>query len=167
MRDAPLPADASTQAALQERLMSLSLRPQQGALASTTAAHVSGQSYTFEENDDGISTIKVDFNQEGTRITVHDRSGEHPLNIGYQRWIADTTTLGREPDEMIEHPMAVSGAWTEDDTYAIRLAYTETPFILAYTLRFVDDRVECQRRYNVGFGPVEGLTSPTLVGKRI
>jgi hypothetical protein len=126
---------------------------------------VSGQSYHFEENERGISAIKLDFGQEGAQLTVQDRKGEHRLACGYQRWETGETHLGQAPGERMAYPVAASGAWTVDDTYVIRLCYSETPFIPTLSFRFVDDRVEFDQRYNVGFGPLEGLESPRLVGK--
>jgi hypothetical protein len=169
-------------------LAALSLRPQRGAQSSSVAARVSGQSYDFEENEDGISKIKFDFGQEGTQITVHDHNGEHHFAAGYQQWLAGVTSLGQEAHDPAPFPIAVSGAWTEDDTidilypprpaivagaatgggdsgsYAIRMSFTETPFIPLLTFRFVDNRLEYRKRYNVGFGPPEELERPTVVG---
>jgi CubicO group peptidase (beta-lactamase class C family) len=170
MQGAPLPADAGTQAALAERLSSLNLRPQSGKATSAVSAHVSAQSYRFEEseeNEDGITLVQLDFGQSGTQLTMHDRDGEHRLDVGYGTWPAGRTRLGQHPSDPGYGPVAVSGAWTDDDTYTIRLCWTETPFIQTSTLRFVDDRLELTQRANVGFGPPESLERPTLVGRKV
>jgi hypothetical protein len=59
-------------------------------------------------------------------------------------------------------PVAASGAWTADDTFAARLCFYETPFIFTARLKFSGDEVRCDVESNVGFGP---LKQAQLVGK--
>ena len=167
MQDAPLPEDAGTQATLAKRLASLSLRPQQGAATSPTAQRVSGKSYRLDKNEDSITQIKWDFDGNGASVTIQDKNGEHKLPVGYQNWIEATTTLGPDTDEPDGFPVALSGAWTADDTYTVRLSYIETPFIPTLSFRFVDDGVEYRKRLNVEFGPPENLERPVVMGKRV
>ncbi|MCC6456048.1 MAG: serine hydrolase [Caldilineaceae bacterium] len=166
MQAEPLPADADAQRALADRLASLRLAAQSGAATSPIAERVSGQCYRFEENEQGISAIKFDFGQDGVRLTVHDRAGEHQLACGYQQWEAGETRLGQEPDAPLPYPVAASGAWSADDTYAMRLCFSETPFIPTMRFRFVEECLEFDQRYNVGFGPPEELEAPRLLGKK-
>ena len=81
MQDSPLPANASAQKALSERLASLAMQPQNGAPSSSAAALVSGKRYAFEQNDNDIASIKVDFDGQGSTLTIVDDRGEHRIAV--------------------------------------------------------------------------------------
>jgi hypothetical protein len=121
----------------------------------------------MEENEDGLTQIKWDFDATGAHATIQDKNGKHQLAAGAQSWIEATTGLGRDDDDPETLPVATSGAWTTDDTYTVRLSYVETPFIPTLSFRFVDDRVEYRKRLNVAFGPPENLERPVVMGKRV
>jgi hypothetical protein len=57
--------------------------------------------------------------------------------------------------------VAASGAWTADDTYAVKLCLFETPFYLTTTYHFDGDEVTVDSEYNVAFGATK---LPQLVG---
>jgi hypothetical protein len=94
-----------------------------------------------------------------------DARGEHHIACGYQRWVANETHLGKPFFENEPHTAAASGAWTEEDTYTMRLAFNETPFIPTLTFHFADDRLDYRKRHNVAFGAPETLEEPLLVGQ--
>jgi hypothetical protein len=64
----------------------------------------------------------------------------------------------------IERRVVVSGAWTADDTFALKVCLYETPFCPTITCRFVDDTVLYDYVTNVSFGPKE---MPQLVGRHV
>jgi hypothetical protein len=165
MQDAPLPADGSAQSKLAERLASLRLQTQSGAPTSYMAEIVSGKTYSFDQNEDGLRWIRLDFAENGAQLTVDDARGEHHIPIGYQAWTAGMTHYDQPIYESNPHTVAASGAWTAEDSYSIRLSFAETPFIPTYSFRFADNGVEYQKVLNVGFGAPEDLVRPTLVGK--
>jgi CubicO group peptidase (beta-lactamase class C family) len=169
MQDTPLPADSAAHKVLSDRLAALALQPQSGAATSYMAALVSGKTYAFEQNDEGVTSLKLDFDEKGAHLTLQDDNGEHQIPIGYQRWAEGQALYDQPWHEKQMRPTAASGAWTADDTFAMRLSFSETPFIPTLTFRFVEDRtgdrVEFRKEYNVGFGPPEALQRPALVGK--
>ena len=61
-----------------------------------------------------------------------------------------------------ERPVAVSGAWTANDTFTARLCFYETPFISTIRLKFSDQELQYDAETNVGFGPTR---EPQLIGK--
>ena len=54
-------------------------------------------------------------------------------------------------------PAAASGAWTSEDTYTIKLCYSETPFCSLLTFRFEPERLTFDVVDNVSFGPLEPI----------
>lgn len=167
MQAGSLPADAKRQAALAERLASLTLRTPAGKAVSPLAERFSGQRYDFAANEDGIRSIQLNAAPSGTALLIHDQNGEHQLAVGYGEWLAGITAFGRDERDSEDLRIALSGAWTADDTFTVRASWHETPFIATLTLRFVGDTLEYTHQINVGFGPPESLARPTLTGKKV
>ena len=61
-----------------------------------------------------------------------------------------------------EHKVAATGAWTADDTFAVKLCPYETPFYVTLSFRFQGDELRFDSEYNASFGPT---TLPQLVGR--
>jgi hypothetical protein len=91
-------------------------------------------------------------------MTLRDERGEHPVECGNGAWVKGTAALGDQPARTV----AASGAWTDEDTYTMKLCFYETPFIETVACKFAGDRVTVSRKMNVGFGPTE---RPPLVGR--
>lgn len=163
MKDGPLPEDPAARERLNQRLTGLTLAAPQGQRTSPVAAQVSGKTYRFAENDQKIETITCDFEKDEAVLTVRDARGTHRVNCGYggDAWQSGTTTFlqrgvwpARPPRE--NWSVAAAGAWTAEDTFAVRLCFYETPFAPILSCRFVDaDRLVLDLKGNVGFGPAE------------
>ena len=61
------------------------------------------------------------------------------------------------PARPLFRPAAVSGAWSGDDSYTVKIVFYETPFIQTLRLDFAKDQLSLESRPNVGFGS----TKPT------
>ena len=138
--------------------MNLALPTVEGAASSPLAARVSGKTYGFALNDQGVDTLTVAFDQQVAHLTLRDGNGTHRVSAGYGAWQRGSTTLERSQ----ANPMAASGAWTNEDTYVFKLYFTETPFCATLTCRFAGERLYFDYKMNVGFGPTE---RPQLVGE--
>lgn len=164
LRAAPLPEDPAAQAALHRRLASLTQPVQTGAATSPLAAQVSGKRYAFavgDGNPTGLESVVLEAAADGAIIvTTVIRGREEKLAAGYGRWLkAEVASLPGGPQ-----PVALSGAWTADDTYALQIYRYRTPFIHTLTLKFAGDEVTAQLSQNVGFGPTQ---LPVLTGKTL
>jgi CubicO group peptidase (beta-lactamase class C family) len=160
MQPIPLPEDRAAHAALEHKLAHLALPPQQGRKTSSVAAEVSGRTYAFEANDQGVERISLGFDEVGCKLTVRDNSGTHEVRATNGAWLKGTTTLING----MPQPVAASGAWTSDDTYAIQLSFYETPFIPTISFRFSADQLATDWKDNVSFGPTE---HPQLLGRSV
>ncbi|HQY95273.1 serine hydrolase [Caldilinea sp.] len=159
MHSAPLAEDAVAAATLKQRLASLVLPPVSGAQASPAAMQVSGRRYSFRPNQQQIKEMSLTFVENGCELVITDRFGEHRIVCGYGEWRRGATRL--ESGEL--QRVAVSGAWTDVDTFTIQLAYNATPFCPRITCRFDNDRLHYQYVANVAFGR---RARPQLVGRR-
>ena len=122
------------------------------------AAEVSGRTYVFEANDQGVEMISLDLNEAGCKLTVQDNTGSHQVRATSGAWFKGTTTL----IDGTALPVAASGAWTSDDTYVIRLCFYETPFCPTLTYRFSAGELAVDWEDNVSFGPTE---HPQIIGR--
>jgi hypothetical protein len=152
----PLPADAPVQDRLSRRLSSLSLPPLAGGATSPNARRVSGRVFELPENEDGLETIAVELGKEPALVVRADgvdhrvpfafgawrRGGRLPM--GRARLMGDAT-----------YAVAATGAWTHDDTLAVKACFHETPFCASLGLRFAGDALVLDREMNVGFGPTK------------
>jgi CubicO group peptidase (beta-lactamase class C family) len=156
LKSAPLAADEEGRQRLQQRLKGLALRPQQG---SAPAARVAGKKYGFPANAQKLEAITLEGGKD-TPVTLVARCNgvEQRIVCGRRTWQKGRGGWGMLPTQ----PVAASGAWTGDDTFAAKLCFYETPFLFTVRLKFSGDEVRCDVESNVGFGR---LKRAPLVGK--
>jgi CubicO group peptidase (beta-lactamase class C family) len=143
---------------VKRKLQRLAVRPPEGKSSSPTARRVSGRSCRFEANEEKIQSATLTFKGNRCKMTLRDESGERPVECGSGAWVKGTTSIGGRPDSKV----AAMGAWTDDDTYTMKLCYYETPFVQTITWKFAGDEATITRKANVGFGPTD---RPVLVGR--
>jgi hypothetical protein len=167
-----LSAAPETHAALASRLSDLSFVPLEGAFASPIGEHVSGKIYAFDldvqraiaerhhasADAQLMRSMSLTFDDDGGTLMIEDGRGPQEIRFGLGTWYPGTTML--DGDRL--RPVAASGAWMSDDTFAVRLSFYGTPFCPTVLCRFDNDHVTYQFKSNVGFGPTE---RPELVGK--
>ena len=61
-----------------------------------------------------------------------------------------------------DQPIAASGAWTQDDTFTLKLCLYETPFYTTMGFRFSGNQLLLNTEHNVAPSP---MTLPQLVGE--
>jgi hypothetical protein len=157
-----LRADGASREKLKSTLAKLTLRPL-GSLASVSspvAAQVSGRRFVFPANDQKLEAIALEPGGAGEEATLLTRFGgvEQRMAVGRGEWRKGRLAYGALP----EQPVAASGAWTADDTYAVKISFHETPFAITLSLRFSGDELVYDSQYNVAFGPTK---QAQLVGR--
>ncbi|HNU99516.1 MAG: serine hydrolase [Verrucomicrobia bacterium] len=156
----PMPADRESQKALERRLAGLELPPAQGRPSSPMASTISGRRFVFAANERKLETIGLEVGTDGQGVTLVTRIGgvERRLACGKNAWTKARHPFGPYP----EQPVCVSGAWTADDTYVVKMCAYETPFVATFKLRFSGDQVTFDQAVNVSFGPTK---QPQLTGR--
>ena len=160
LKPEPLAADDEARKALDRRLAGLSLRPQEGSSFNETAARVSGKRYAFPANPGKLEAITLDAGKDGDDVALVARVDgvDRRVACGRGAWRKGRLALGPLP----EQPAAVSGGWTGDETFAAKVCFSETPFLVTLNLKFSGDTLTLVTESNVGFGPTK---MPELVGK--
>jgi len=160
MKPKALPADAKASRALAARLGALAMPVETGEAEAPRAAELSGRTYTFPKNDDGVEAVAVDFAADGATLRITQNGRESRVPCGRAAWKRGgvlNVTGGAQP-------VAASGAWTAPDTYTARLWMYESPFQWTLGLRFEGDALHLDVEQNVGFGSSAGK-HPTVVGR--
>jgi hypothetical protein len=58
--------------------------------------------------------------------------------------------------------LAASGAWSDENTFTVKIVLYETPYYSTLNFKFEGDRVIIDSEHNVAFGPTK---QPQLVGQ--
>lgn len=154
----PLPDNPDTQAKLARRLSGLVIPPAEGKPASGAQSRINGRTYRFAQNDQGLESATMSAAPRGWEIEFRNSCGEHKVTAGFGEWVRGATRLSTPQPR----PVAASGAWVKDDTFELRLCFYETPNIDVVTSRFTGDKLACNWKTNVSFGPT---TRPEIEGK--
>ena len=159
MSDTPLPADDQAVQALRHKLSSLTLPALHGR-PSALASAVAGRTYqvaeplTEEWRPTGYLAPIKEFSfaqRSGTWIvTVTDEDGTTVHECGDGEWRSSVMSVSGW-----EGQIAVSGGWSADDTFVMRVFFPQTPFARTYTFTFAGADVTLVVADNVSFGPTE------------
>ena len=150
--------------ALKRKLRDLDVRPPQGKPASPTAMRVSGRSYKLDTNEEKILSVTPTFRGSRCTVVMHTDRGQRRLVSDTDDWVRGTapmsgsTIVPARPDARV----AARGAWLDEETYAMKVCYYETPYVETITWKFDGDRLSVTRKMNVSFGPTE---RPGLAGR--
>lgn len=153
----PLPADETNRQKLTSRLAGLRLPTQPGAPTAAIATQIAGRRFTFDPNDQKIESVALEVGEGGRAVTLAARIGgaDYRTAAGFGQWATGRFGFGALGDQ----PVAVSGAWTSDDTWKAIVRFTETPFAVTLTLRFANGQLVVDSEMNPSRGPAK---QPTL-----
>ena len=159
-----LPADRPSHAKLTARLASLRLATVRGAPVSPQAAWALGRRFRFDANDAVLESIVLEAGSAGdATIVVRVGGADYRLRAGYGQWTKGRFAFGKLADQRV----AVSAAWTTDDTYAVIVQFTETSHALTLTMRFANGQVSMDSIVSPALrGSLAGPKIPTLTGVR-
>ena len=183
MRQDSLASNPAAQRALQARLGALSVRTPAGRATSPLAAKVSRRWYTLAENDRGLRAIALDFTSRAPAIIVRTASGvevtgvSEPQTIfsevrtpfGIGSWARSPAGFANGMERLLAVPaqpaVALSGAWTADSTFTLKVVAPETPYYSTLAFGFHGNRLTIDSEHNVAFVPtrlsrLEGVAKP-------
>jgi hypothetical protein len=159
MKSTPLPADDAAKKKLEQTLKGLIVHIPEG---SGSPPKVSGKKYSFAANDRKLEAITLESSgKDGeTTLVVKIDGKEQRIACGHTSWQKGRAAWGM----LAEQPAAACGNWIADDTFAAKLCFYETPFIISLNLKFSGDELRFSSELNVGFGqtkqsPLVGMAS--------
>lgn len=162
IQQAPLASADDARRKLESGLANLSLRTPEGAASSPMAGKVLGRAFHFPPNSQELESIKLEADAQGrvTSLVLQVKGKEHRLRPGTQEWIKGRLAYG----PFDEQPVAVSGAWTSEDTYTVRYCFHETPTTITASIKVGESEISYEAEYGVAFGPTR---QPPLIGRAL
>jgi CubicO group peptidase (beta-lactamase class C family) len=148
LHDRPLPADDAARKALEVKIDSLSIIPQQGRPTSSYAENIDGKWYRLNENPMNISRLRFTFEGDEGRWEYENASGLHRLDFGIGKQKASTfpethyfgERIGTAKGEGYE--CLASGAWVEEHKLNLLVYLADDHFGTAkMTFSFLDDKI--------------------------
>jgi hypothetical protein len=157
--DRPLAADAAAQQKLTAKLTGLSLPMPAIKSKASMAQNVAGRRYVFPANPQNteVVTFHPAVAGQDQGITIRINGFEQTLSAGNGKWVKGEWRTATETEAV-----ALSGAWTADHIYTLKVVRYRTPFNTTYTLRFAGDELLLDAEQNAGFGDRK---STQLIGK--
>jgi CubicO group peptidase (beta-lactamase class C family) len=149
---------------LTNRLRALTLSLPAGEPSSELAASVSKQRYAVGSNNQGITALELDFSTDTPSLTIEDERGAHTIGVGSGTWVRGRTGFKQRINELFDTPeqgIAASGAWSDADTFSVKLVFDETPYTMNASFNFEPSRVVVDFTYNVRWGTP---SEPQIVG---
>src|ERR1700752_882651 len=165
MKPGRLPENPAARKQLEVRLAGLKVKFPSGSASSPLAASVSGKWFEFGENERGVKAVSFDFNSKSPALVVRTAAGETRMTIGTESWTNGRGLFANGLDRALSVPanplVAVSGAWTGESTFTIKLDLSETPYYSTLNFKFDGDRLLFDSEHNVFFGSTK---LPQLIG---
>ena len=168
MSAAALPDNPVGRAALQAKLSSLQVRMPQGRATAALARTISRRWYSLTENDRDLRAVSLELTSRTPALVVRTSSGETRTPLGVGSWVRSRTGYANGIEKMLAVPaapeVALSGAWTTDSVFILKIVAPDTPFYSTLAFRFMGQRLTLSGEQNVSFGRRD---LPTLEGRAI
>ena len=166
MKPGRLPENAASRRQLETRLAGLTLKFPSGVTGSQVSSSVSGKWFEFSDNDRGLKAVSFDFNAEPPTLSVRTATGGTRTPIGIRVWVKSRGSFTNGLDHALSVPgnpvTATSGAWSDDNTFTVKIVLYETPYYSTVNFKFDGERLVIDAEHNVFFGPTK---LPQLVGQ--
>lgn len=152
MKDAPLPEDQSSSAALVDQLKNLSINPPQLQQSSILEDQINGMTYTLENNQFSLATFSISFNNEDAEVTLISKLGEsNVIRLGRGQWL-ESFALILEPSM---NRIMSSFTWLAEDQLQLSLLFVEMPFYVTLEIKILENMLLLKSKINVNMGPLE------------
>jgi hypothetical protein len=156
MKPGRLPENAVARKQLEARLAGVSVKFPAGSSSSQVASKVSGKWFEIPENDRGIQGVSIDFSGAAPTLITKTGNVETKTPIGIDSWVKSRGSFTNGLDRGLSVPaspmVAVSGAWSDQDTFTVKIVLYETPYYSIVSFKFDGDKVLIDSEHNVWFG---------------
>lgn len=148
MGSEPVAESDEDREALARKVSSLAILPPVTRCDSPAVQRVSGRHFSVTSPGGDAWDLTLSFDKDQCLVEIDDRNGHYHLNCGLGRWlVSDTVLLGSVPGTSGAMKVALSGGWSNDNTFQITIRSIEVPHLLGKVIcHFGDDipRVEYQ-----------------------
>jgi CubicO group peptidase (beta-lactamase class C family) len=158
----PGAADRKSHDRLLEKVSTLQHAAIQGQSHSGTADRVSGKSYLVEANKMGIESLSLEFSEDGCTLSLKTSQGDETITAGYGRWHQGQSSLFTELWLSAHQRIVASGAWLDENCYAMVIRLFESPYVYSCTFQFETEILTIRLEINVSLVSTE----PQLIKAR-
>ncbi|MDO4548550.1 MAG: serine hydrolase [Clostridia bacterium] len=161
---APIVADRLNQqqvaAALAKRADTLSLLGTPIYTASPVAETINGKTFTADENQYGITSVKLDVTDGYIDYTMTDARGTHTIRNGVGEWLRTQTSMTssytHHQYQYDIEPIVAYAEWKDDYTLEMTWRWPQLAFVDTVTVTFAQDgsAMSLDRSVNVNSGPL-------------
>ena len=161
-----LDQDPANYQKLTKRIHALQIKTVQSNLTQDQPIRWLEKTFQLEVNDLGFKKISVSKTNRGEhKVQITTLGGIHDFLCRESTWNRDDTSLSigiasRRPNRPV-HPMATTGAWTTENQFQFKVAYTETPLVVSFNLDYDKEQVSLDVTHSVAFGVRKG---PSIIG---
>jgi CubicO group peptidase (beta-lactamase class C family) len=147
MKSQPLPENPDADKKLADKLAGLKISVAPGTGSPGNATQFFGQTYLFPTNAQKLESIALESTGAGVPLVLvlHCGGVEYRVPCGNGEWAKSKLSYSTLLDQMV----AASGAWQDDGSYAAKICFYETPFVLNLKLNFAGDQLNCNAAFNV------------------
>lgn len=148
LRPGTLPENTTANAALRQRLASLAQPVEAGTANSPRAAEFLGKRFVVSgTNQSGLESVMLERGADGTTFaSARIRGRDIRIPVGHGSWRKSEAPWA--PSGALQ-PVAASGGWTGDDTFAVSAYYYRTPWIQKLRLKFSGNEVAIESSSNL------------------
>ncbi|MBM4003645.1 MAG: beta-lactamase family protein [Planctomycetes bacterium] len=150
MQPATLPADGIAVRQLTERLNRLQIPRVKGSKTAADSKKLLGRTYRLSKNNRQLDSLKLELNGNGDLVlAMQVKDTVQNLICGHDTWVKGELAWGGQAKQ----PVAASGAWIDNHTFAAKICAYETPYCTTLVLKFNEKDLEIEMQTNVSFGP--------------
>ena len=173
LRGTGLPSEKIKQAALAQKLATLTLLPAATQAATSVASQISGKTYAITDNTLHVKDASLTFGKDGCIFKLQDDKGSHQVLCGVNRWVDSTTTFAVAPLMLTPtvvpggetRKVAGSGSWQDANTFVMIWRFIETAHYDLVTCRFSSEGVQVEFQSSLSILNKNKDKRPVLEGK--
>ncbi|MFB9276391.1 serine hydrolase domain-containing protein [Cohnella cellulosilytica] len=136
MRPEPIGDNDRTARSLTERLQSLRYDPPSAEAANPAAEQrMNGIVYRLDTNSAELESMAFVFDEDRISVTMVNSRGEQYVSAGRSVWRESVCSLLDDSEQTV----AASIAWSDSETFRLKLRFVETPFTFDVVVRPMDD----------------------------
>ncbi|HMG66957.1 MAG TPA: serine hydrolase [Chitinophagaceae bacterium] len=159
-KDGALPADASADTKLKEKIKALAL-PLPKENKETSESMINGKTFTASANKMHLQKISFNFSDDRCNLTFQTDASNYPVAFGAGKWVEgetnmpgpSLTTAGIENTSML-FPAKIAGSytWKDANTLELVMRYIESPHTESFICHFHDNKLTMDAIRSLDFG---------------